>query len=259
MTMGRQLDSYVVVSDKGISRHHAAIVDTEAGHCIRDLSSMNGTFVNDERIDKNDHLLKDSDTIRLGAGKVSYVYHSPTAETVHLTLEPTEEASGAPTQATDRIEPPSPPADAVASDEPGLPSGDEIYEGTVRLNVKADADVRLLVAFVQRLGDHPDCRLLKLLGDAKGGVEAWLGLRQPVSLSEWLGAIDGVVHVSATRGRDLSPESSDRPLTVLLKAEDLASAGEWLPCGNCEELLERGTTVCPRCDEAQTSPTESKT
>ena len=89
IVMGRGLDCEVVVSDRGVSRNHAVLVRPEAGYHLRDLCSTNGTFLNDERIDDRDHLLRNSDTIGFGQGDVSYVYHSPTAETIRLTLEPT--------------------------------------------------------------------------------------------------------------------------------------------------------------------------
>ena len=240
VTMGRQLDSVVVVSDKGVSRHHAAIVKCDAGHYLRDLSSTNGTFVNDRRIGKKDHLLKDSDTIRLGASRSSFVYHSPTAETLELTLETAVEVDESPTREVATAEPPSQPEHAVASEEASEPEhavaskeasqpvhDGEIYEGTVRLTVNSKGTLASLMGFVHRLGENQDCKILRLAGDArKSGVEVWLFLRQPVPLREWLGATESVARVSATRGRDLRPDSSDTPLTVFLDAEQLASKAE---------------------------------
>jgi hypothetical protein len=248
--MGRGLDCEVVVSDRGVSRNHAVLVRSEAGYHLRDLSSTNGTFLNDERIDDRDHLLRDSDTIGFGQGDVSYVYHSPTAETIRLTLEPTTDVL--PVTAAETIAQVGQADEPHAQDERGQTSmDDEIYEGTVRLKVQAEGSVGLMVGFVQRLGDNPDCRVLRLLGDARGGVEAWLKLRTPVSLREWLGAMDGVVHVSPTEGRDLSPQSGDTPLTVRLKTEDVDSSAERTPCVNCRELLEPNVTVCRSCGKPQ--------
>ena len=254
VTMGRELDSVVVVSDNGVSRRHAAIVKDDAGHQLRDLASTNGTFVNGHRIGAKSHLLKDSDTIRLGASKASFVYHSPTAETLVLTLEATVGVDETPTQAVTKAEPPSQIEDAVASEEVGQAvDGDDIYEGTVRLNIRSESSLGSLIRFVQRLGENLDCKILRLAGDArKSGVEVWLFLREPVSLREWLGALEGVARVSETRGRDLRPGSSDTPLTVLIGTEDIASTAERSPCTNCNELLEPGTTVCTRCHKKQT-------
>ena len=218
VTLGRALDSDVVVPDKGVSRRHAALVWTEVGYSVKDLSSTNGTFLNGVRIDETEHLLKDSDSIRLGEGSFSYVFHSPTAETVQLRLEPAT-VSGVPV--TDRVESSEQHHNGAQGDEPPEPAHDrDVYEGTVRLKVKSDGNVGLMVGFVQRLGDSHDCRLLRLLGDAKGGVEAWVKLREPTSLREWLADLEGVNDVSPTRGRDLSPDGKDTPLTVRLKAED---------------------------------------
>ena len=252
ITMGRELDNDVVVSEKGVSRHHASLVKTDAGYQLRDLSSTNGTFLNGRRIDDKDHLLKDSDTIRLAASKVSHVYHSPTAETLQLTLQPTGEVSVSPPQAVVGSGPLGQPAPVPGPEQPGQPArDDDTYEGTVRLNIRAEGSIGLLVGFVQRLRENEDWRVLRLVGDAKGGVEAWLGLRQPVSLRKALADMQGVGHVSPPRGRDLSPGSSDDPLTVFLTAEDAPPPADWSPCVNCKELLEPGTIECPRCRKTQ--------
>ena len=41
-TMGRQSGNDVLVADLGVSRQHAAILKTEDGYSLRDLSSSNG-------------------------------------------------------------------------------------------------------------------------------------------------------------------------------------------------------------------------
>ena len=48
--LGRSADNDIVISDKSVSRYHAAI-SIENGRCtIRDLGSQNGTFVSGRRI-----------------------------------------------------------------------------------------------------------------------------------------------------------------------------------------------------------------
>lgn len=254
VTMGRELDSVVVVSEHGVSRRHAAIVKDDAGHHLRDLSSTNGTFVNGRRIGEKSHLLKDSDTIRLGASKASFVYHSPTAETLILTLETTVGVAETPTQAITKAEPPSEPEHAVTPSEIRLSvDDDETYEGTVRLNVKSDGSLGSVIRFVQRLGENEDCKILRLAGDArKSGVEAWLFLRRPLSLRDWLGDMEGVARVSETQGRDLRPGSTDTPLTVMLDATQFSSTVESSICVSCNKILEPGTTVCAHCGKTQT-------
>jgi pSer/pThr/pTyr-binding forkhead associated (FHA) protein len=254
VTMGRELDSVVVVSEHGVSRRHAAIVKDDAGHHLRDLSSTNGTFVNGQKMGDKSHLLKDSDTIRLGASKASFVYHSPTAETLILTLETTVGVVETPTQAVTKAEPPSEPEHAVTPSDVSLSvDNDETYEGTVRLNVKSEGSLGSVIRFVQRLGENEDCKILRLAGDArKSGVEAWLFLRRPLSLRDWLGDMEGVARVSETEGRDLRPGSSDTPLTVMLDATQFSSTVESSLCVNCNEILEPGTTVCTHCGKTQT-------
>ena len=218
VTLGRALDNDVVVPDKGVSRRHAALVWADAGYCVKDLSSTNGTFLNGVRLDKTDHLLKDSDSIRLGEGTFSYVFHSPTAETIQLRLEPATEVK---VPVADQIESSEQHQNGAQDDEATRPTHDgDVYEGTVRLNVRSDGNVGLMVGFVQRLGDSEDCRLLRLLGDATDGVEAWVKLWEPTPLREWLADLEGVNEVSPTRDRDLSPDGQDNPLTVRLKASD---------------------------------------
>ena len=225
VTLGRDLDSVVVVSDKGVSRRHAALVKSKTGYDLRDLSSTNGTFVNGQRFGVEDHRLKDSDTIRLGASKATFTYHSPTAETLLLTLEPPTEES--PTDTVDAVEPLREAAQEATSEEPQSVGDGNVDDGTVRLRVKSAGNMGLLIGFVHQLGENPDCKILRLAGDAKkSGVEAWLFLRKPVSLREWLDEMEGVIQVSATRGRDLRPESGDNPLTVVPTAVDEDSGEE---------------------------------
>jgi ABC transport system ATP-binding/permease protein len=51
-TIGRESDNHIVLADVLASRHHAAVVPTPSGKEIRDLGSINGTFVNGVRVDR---------------------------------------------------------------------------------------------------------------------------------------------------------------------------------------------------------------
>lgn len=63
--LGRDRASDIVVSDVGISRHHARIGNDDDGNLfIIDLGSTNGTYVNGEPVEKKP--LKDGDRIQLG-------------------------------------------------------------------------------------------------------------------------------------------------------------------------------------------------
>ena len=214
-TMGRQSTNDVVVSEAGVSRRHAEIVEDGGVHYLRDLSTTNGTFVNDESIGEADHPLNDGDSIRLAASKVQYVFHSPAANTLQLTLvQPTLEGSaevsapGSPQTLVTEVTDPQRPA---AQLEP-----DELYEGTVRLRLDAGGDTGVVVNFTKQLSDTLEFRVLRMANNREGGVDLWLALRQPLSLRSVISALEGVTGVSPTRGRDLSPDSGDAPLTITL-------------------------------------------
>src|SRR3989338_6319774 len=63
-TIGRASSNSLHFEDDNLSRHHCSIVFEENQFVIEDLSSGNGTFVNDRQIQK--HALKSGDRIRLG-------------------------------------------------------------------------------------------------------------------------------------------------------------------------------------------------
>ena len=68
--LGRQADNDLVVTDPGVSRHHAEVTN-ERGTCtLRDLGSTNGTVVNGARV--REHALRDGDRIQLGSSVVEF-------------------------------------------------------------------------------------------------------------------------------------------------------------------------------------------
>jgi len=68
-TIGRSPDSTVMLDDTEISRQHARLSrDPSGGYLLEDLSSKNGTFVNDRRlVDRSPVSVADGDRIRLGS------------------------------------------------------------------------------------------------------------------------------------------------------------------------------------------------
>ncbi|MCX6875932.1 MAG: AAA family ATPase [Verrucomicrobia bacterium] len=69
LTIGRSDDNRVVLSPEiGASRHHAELTEDDGVWSVRDLGSMNGTYVNGERIEWP-RLLRPGDKIRI-AGEV---------------------------------------------------------------------------------------------------------------------------------------------------------------------------------------------
>ena len=259
-TVGRQPDNDVVVAETGVSRWHAEIVETNGGYNLRDLKSTNGTFVNSKKIAEGDHLLKDGDEIRLGAAKASLVFRSHSASTLQMTLVQsvvTDVGEGALSAVVEAKEPATAPQSAEAgavAEEAAKPAEEELYEGTVRLNVQAQGNMGLMVSFVQALRERPDLRILRMANNRKGGTDIWLTLRQPVPLRDMLGEVGGVAGVSPTQGPDPGAEGEETPLSVFLRANGQApsESTERTPCVNCKELLDPGTAVCPHCRKTQT-------
>jgi ABC-type multidrug transport system ATPase subunit len=63
-TIGRAPDSDILVPDVLASRHHAMLVPTPHGVRIQDANSINGTFVNGERV--KDAVLRENDVVTIG-------------------------------------------------------------------------------------------------------------------------------------------------------------------------------------------------
>jgi len=73
-----ELDGY----NMGISRRHAMIRRTESGYAIIDLSSTNGTWLNDERLIPNKpYQLENDSQLRIGRLRLLVIYRT-TSETV---------------------------------------------------------------------------------------------------------------------------------------------------------------------------------
>lgn len=63
--IGRKTDNDVCLEDVAVSGHHARIARIQEVLFLEDLGSINGTFVNDQKIDR--WQLQDADNIRIGA------------------------------------------------------------------------------------------------------------------------------------------------------------------------------------------------
>jgi pSer/pThr/pTyr-binding forkhead associated (FHA) protein len=73
-SVGRTGDNDLVLAADGeVSRRHALFEGVAGGWCLRDLSSKNGTFVNDERLG-GDRPLRSGDQIRIG--RTWLVFHA---------------------------------------------------------------------------------------------------------------------------------------------------------------------------------------
>lgn len=71
LTIGRSPESHLFLDDVTVSRHHARIVRDAAGFAVEDLNSLNGTYVNRGRVERQH--LSDSDELQIGKFKFSYL------------------------------------------------------------------------------------------------------------------------------------------------------------------------------------------
>ena len=62
--IGRATDNDIVIPDVLASRHHATLIPSPGGTEIRDNKSINGTFVNGQRVDSA--VLRDNDVVTIG-------------------------------------------------------------------------------------------------------------------------------------------------------------------------------------------------
>jgi len=79
VTIGSQGDNHCVLNDPTVSRHHAAIEETEEGYVLRDLGSTNGTFLSGILI--KEAYLEYGSIIGLGNTRLQFV---PLEETVEI-------------------------------------------------------------------------------------------------------------------------------------------------------------------------------
>lgn len=70
LSIGRSADNDVVLTDSGISRHHARLEREKNTYLLTDLGSTNGTFVNDREISQV--TLADRDRITFGALNLTF-------------------------------------------------------------------------------------------------------------------------------------------------------------------------------------------
>lgn len=70
--LGRHPDSDVFLDDVTVSRRHAEIQRTPAGYVVRDVGSLNGTYLNQKMID-GDAPFSNGDEIQVGRFKLVFV------------------------------------------------------------------------------------------------------------------------------------------------------------------------------------------
>lgn len=75
VTIGSSPDNDIHIQSQFVSHHHAQLIKTHKGCVVRDLGSMNGTFINSRRINKR--ILKAGDTVTIGKHRFRYEYLGP--------------------------------------------------------------------------------------------------------------------------------------------------------------------------------------
>jgi pSer/pThr/pTyr-binding forkhead associated (FHA) protein len=81
ISIGRTSDNDIVLENRGVSRKHAVIEINPQNAVIIDNESLNGTFVNDRRVEEE--ILHDNDTITIG--KYSLIFHCQTPHETRAT------------------------------------------------------------------------------------------------------------------------------------------------------------------------------
>ncbi len=75
ITVGRHPNSDIFLDDITVSRRHAEVRHGEAGWAVADVGSLNGTYVNRERIDEAE--LGEGDEVQIG--KFKLIFWAPRA------------------------------------------------------------------------------------------------------------------------------------------------------------------------------------
>ena len=70
MTIGRSPETDVFLDDVTVSREHATLVRRGGGWYLDDAGSLNGTYVNRQRLDS--HRLADGDELQIGKFKLTF-------------------------------------------------------------------------------------------------------------------------------------------------------------------------------------------
>ena len=76
--VGRHPDSEIFLDDITVSRRHVVLDRTPTGYVLRDVGSLNGTYVNRERVDEA--LLRHGDEVQIGRYRLSFVLGAPSRD-----------------------------------------------------------------------------------------------------------------------------------------------------------------------------------
>ena len=75
VTAGRHPDSTIFLDDITVSRRHAEVRQVEGGYEVADAGSLNGTYLNRERVEKA--MLSDGDELQIGTFKLLFLAGRP--------------------------------------------------------------------------------------------------------------------------------------------------------------------------------------
>jgi hypothetical protein len=70
-SIGRHPDSDIFLDDITVSRRHVAVERTADGYTLRDVGSLNGTYVNRKRVDEA--VLRYGDEVQIGRYRLSFI------------------------------------------------------------------------------------------------------------------------------------------------------------------------------------------
>jgi len=70
-TIGRHPDSDVFLDDITVSRRHVVVEKVDGGYMLRDVGSLNGTYVNRKRVDEAH--LRYGDDVQIGRYRLSFI------------------------------------------------------------------------------------------------------------------------------------------------------------------------------------------
>ena len=86
-TIGRHPDNTVQILDRIISKEHAHVIQTpDQRYLLKDLGSLNGTYVGEERVSQ--HLLRDGEEITLGSTRLRYQESNEQPVVQRVTIAP---------------------------------------------------------------------------------------------------------------------------------------------------------------------------
>ena len=75
VTAGRHPDSVIFLDDITVSRRHAEVRQVEGGYEVKDVGSLNGTYLNRERVESA--RLSDGDELQIGTFKLLFLAGRP--------------------------------------------------------------------------------------------------------------------------------------------------------------------------------------